>query len=149
MGMTLYRVISAGLHMLAVCALGAAGGAMADESDVVASALTEQEMKRGRILFLQCSACHSLTRGDSGGKIGPSLANVFGRKAGSAEHFGGYSSALTTAGHMWDRDTMNRWLTSPADMVPGTSMVFAGIHDEVKRDLLVRYLERVTASIPE
>lgn len=109
-----------------------------------AAELTEQEMKRGRILFLQCRACHSLTPNDNEGKIGPSLAGVYDRIAGSADFYDSYSSALRDAAHAWNPDTMSQWLQGPAAMVPGTSMVFAGVADESQRDLLVRYLEVIT-----
>lgn len=111
-----------------------------------AVALTDKEMRRGRLLFMQCSACHALTAGDNGGKIGPSLAGVFGRNAGSAAYYDGYSSALKDAGHVWNNETMGQWLTSPSEMVPGTSMVFAGVKDDAQRDLIVRYLGVVTAA---
>jgi cytochrome c len=130
--------------LLLGCALGAVSMTVSAADDD-AAALSDQEMKRGRILFLQCRACHSLTPDDTEGKIGPSLAGVFGRAAGSAAHFEGYSAALREAGHTWDSETMNRWLTGPSAMVPGTSMVFAGIADEGQRELLVRYLQVITA----
>lgn len=107
-------------------------------------ALSDAEMRRGRILFLQCRACHSLTPGDNEGKIGPSLAGVFERRAGTADYFNAYSEALKSAAHEWNPKTMDHWLTGPAAMVPGTSMVFSGITDEARRDLLVRYLQAVT-----
>ena len=107
-------------------------------------ALSEKEEKLGSILFLQCRACHSLTPGNSEGKIGPSLNSVFGRTAGSDENYENYSTALREMTHVWDRQTMNQWLTNPSAMVPGTTMVFSGISDEKQRELLVRYLEKVT-----
>ncbi len=106
--------------------------------------LTEKEQKLGGILFLQCRACHSLTPDDSEGKLGPSLSGVFGRTAGTAEHYANYSTALKEKAPVWNRETMNQWLTNPSAMVPGTAMVFSGISDEKSRELLVRYLEMVT-----
>ncbi len=135
------RMKPACLWLLAACTLSYVGGLNAAEADAITSNLTEQEMKRGRILFLQCSACHTLTPEDNGGKIGPSLANVFGREAGAAEYFTTYSSALKTSGYVWNRETMDLWLLNPTAMVPGTSMVFGGISDEAQRELLIRYLE--------
>jgi non-heme chloroperoxidase len=111
--------------------------------------LSEKDEKLGSILFLQCRACHSLTAGDSEGKLGPSLHGVFGRKAGSADHYENYSTALREMAIEWDRQTMNQWLANPSAMVPGTTMVFSGISDEQKRELLVRYLEKVTKSSAE
>lgn len=132
------------LCALAACALSYGVASGADDSAAALSPLSEQAMKKGRILFLQCSACHALTPADNGGKIGPSLSGVFGRTAGSATYFDAYSSALKEAEHVWDRETMDSWLLSPSDMVPGTSMVFGGIADDEKRALLIRYLEVVT-----
>lgn len=119
------------------------------QAPLVSAELSDTEMRRGKILFLQCRACHSLTPGDNEGKIGPSLAGVFGRTAGSADYYDNYSSALREAGHEWNADTMNRWLQGPAAMVPGTSMVFAGVADDTQRDLLVRYLEVITEAQAE
>lgn len=131
------------LSLLCAIALGVTSTmAVSQEAQ---SPLSTAEMQRGKILFLQCRACHALTPGDNGGKIGPSLAGVFGREAGSAPYFDAYSAALKDADHVWSTDTMDRWLSGPADMVPGTSMVFAGIADEQQRQLLVRYLAVVTA----
>ena len=136
-GMRVARGLLLGCAMSAVSMTGTAAEG--------AAALSDQDMKRGRILFLQCRACHSLTPDDTEGKIGPSLAGVFGRTAASAEHYTGYSAALREAGHTWDSETMNRWIAGPSAMVPGTSMVFAGIDDDGQRDLLVRYLRVITA----
>lgn len=111
--------------------------------------LSEKDEKLGSILFLQCRACHSLTPGNSEGKLGPSLHGVFGRTSGSAEHYENYSTALREMAVVWDRQTMNQWLANPSAMVPGTTMVFSGISDEKQRELLVRYLEKVTKSSAE
>lgn len=129
------------------CVLGPAlsGFSAAQDGPGAAMELSEQDMKRGKILFLQCRACHALTPGDNGGKIGPTLAGLFGREAGSADFYDGYSTGLREASHVWNAETLDLWLKSPSAMVPGTSMVFAGIADEQQRATLVRYLEVITA----
>lgn len=111
---------------------------------VFAEELTEQEMKRGRILYLQCQACHSLTPKNNEGKLGPSLAGVYSRTAGSADYYENYSDALSASAIEWTTESMGQWLKGPAQMVPGTSMVFAGIENDSQRDLLVRYLKVIT-----
>ena len=127
--------------LLLSCALLTPGLAVSADD----AALSDADMRRGRILFLQCRACHSLNAGDNEGKIGPSLAGVFTRGAGGASYYSAYSAALQEADHEWTSETMNRWITNPSAMVPGTSMVFAGVADAEQRDLLVRYLQVVTA----
>jgi cytochrome c len=122
------------------------GQSAAQDGSAAAVELSEQDMKRGKILFLQCRACHALTPGDNGGKIGPTLAGLFGREAGSADFYDGYSTGLREAGHVWNAESLDLWLKSPSTMVPGTSMVFAGIADEQQRATLVRYLQATTAA---
>ncbi len=51
-----------------------------------------QETDRGKLLFRQCVACHSLVLGQH--LTGPSLAGVYGRRAGTAKGFGRYSSEM-------------------------------------------------------
>jgi len=78
-------------------------------------------------------------------KVGPNLHGVFGRPAGQAEGYL-YSTVLRESGITWDAATMDQWLASPATMVPGTVMVFAGINDPVQRANLIAYLQQATAA---
>lgn len=87
--------------------------------------------------FAQCAACHSTEPGKT--VFGPSLANVAGRRAGSLPGYA-YSPALKSSGLTWNAATLDRWLTSPQRMVPGTKMPFAGIADATKRKQVVDYL---------
>ena len=70
----------------------------------------------------QCALCHSAEPNDNGGAQGPNLHDLFGRKAGSATDFG-YTQALKNSGLTWDAATLDRFLTSPTTVVPGTMMV--------------------------
>jgi cytochrome c len=68
---------------------------------------------------------------------GPSLANLWGRKAGSLLSFDRYSDALKSSGIIWDDRALDGWLTDPQRMVPGNEMPFEGIKDgRVRADLL-------------
>ena len=87
--------------------------------------------------FAQCLACHTITPGKNG--FGPSLAGIAGRKAASLPGYA-YSEALKKSGISWNAATLDRWLTSPQKMVPGTRMPFAGIADPARRKQLVDYL---------
>jgi cytochrome c len=55
----------------------------------------------GAQVFWTCAACHTLEPGVH--RTGPSLAGVFGRKAGIAEGFHRYSDALRSADLVWQR----------------------------------------------
>ena len=66
-------------------------------------AVAEGDAAKGEKLFkgfLQCSACHSLEVGET--KVGPTLAGLFGRKAGSVEGFKQYSKAMANSEVIWD-----------------------------------------------
>lgn len=107
-------------------------------------ALTEREQMRGRLLFMQCRACHAVT-GDEGARIGPSLVGIFGQPAASVEGYDQYSDQLRSAQLVWDDATMDEWIRSPATKVPGNLMAYGGMSSEADRQLLVRYLRKITA----
>ena len=88
--------------------------------------------------FGQCAACHSVEPGMNG--VGPSLAGVVGRKAGSASGFA-YSEANKASGLTWDEKTLDTYLTNPMKMVPGTKMTFAGLPDPAQRKAVIDYLK--------
>jgi cytochrome c len=94
--------------------------------------------QNGARAFRACVVCHSLAPGQH--RTGPSLAGVFGRKAGTAEGFRRYSPALKAADVVWDRTTLDDWLTDPQAFIPGNRMIFPGIKDEQARADLIAYL---------
>ena len=78
--------------------------------------------------------------------IGPSLAGVVGRKAGTATGFK-YSDALTAAGAgglTWDEKSLERWLEDPKSAVPGNKMTFAGLKKEQDREDAIAFLKTKT-----
>jgi glucose/arabinose dehydrogenase/cytochrome c2 len=94
----------------------------------------------GKTLFRQrCSLCHTAESGDGGGAEGPSLAGVFGRAAASAPQFT-YTDALRGAHLTWDAATLNRFLSAPTAVVPGSTMVLA-VPEESERDDLIAYFQ--------
>jgi cytochrome c len=99
------------------------------------------DAKRGAQLFGQCAACHSVQRSEH--QTGPSLAHIFKHKAASAEGFMRYSEALKRSGLTWDEATLDKWLANPAQLVPGTTMTFAGIKEPQARQDVIAYLQAV------
>jgi cytochrome c len=95
----------------------------------------------GQTLFKQrCQACHQVTAGKPS-PIGPNLYGVVNRKAASAPVPFKYSEALKKSGLTWTRANLDKYLTAPAKMVPGTKMVVA-LPNPAQRAAIVDYLAR-------
>jgi cytochrome c len=96
----------------------------------------------GAQAFRACAACHALEPGAH--RTGPSLAGVFGRKAGTAEGFHRYSDALKSANLVWREDTLSRFLADPQAFLLGNRMTFSGIPDAQARADVIAYLKDTT-----
>ncbi len=72
---------------------------------------------------------------------GPSLAHIWGHKAGSVEGFQRYSDAMKRADVTWDQTTLDKWLADPERFIPGTSMTFAGLKQPRDRQDVAAYLK--------
>lgn len=97
-----------------------------------------QDAAAGRRVFQStCSLCHSPQPGRN--LTGPSLFGVVGRHSGQVPGFA-YSAANRQSGLTWDPATLDRYLTSPRQVVPGTLMTFSGLHDPAQRAAVIAYL---------
>ena len=85
----------------------------------------------GKIFAEVCSACHALDRA----KIGPPLAGVVGRVAGSVPVYP-YSAALKNAGFTWTDAKLSEWLADPQKMVPGTGMQLRLPEAQARQDVI-------------
>jgi cytochrome c len=92
----------------------------------------------GQAVFkTQCGICHSVVQDKN--MVGPSLFGIVGRKSGSVEGFH-YSAANKNAGITWDAATLDKYLTAPREVVPGTIMTYLGLKDDAKRADVIAYL---------
>jgi cytochrome c len=108
----------------------------------LSSALAEGDASRGQRDFRACAPCHSLEPDRN--MTGPSLADLWGRKAGSLPSFERYSDALRSSGIIWDDRSLDGWLTDPDRMVPDNEMSFNGIKDAHDRADLLAFLKEAT-----
>lgn len=92
---------------------------------------------KGEAVFVQCKTCHVTDPGQN--RIGPSLAGIVGRKAGTVEGYS-YSAANKNSGITWTKEKLFQYLEKPQRVVPGTKMAFAGIPDGQKRADLIEWL---------
>jgi cytochrome c len=109
----------------------------------LSSALAEQgDASRGQWDFRVCAPCHSLEPDRN--MSGPSLADLWGRKAGGLSSFDRYSDPLKSSGIIWDDRALDGWLTDPQRMVPDNEMLFEGIKDAGVRADLLAFLKDAT-----
>jgi len=92
----------------------------------------------GENVFLQCKACHVVDEGVN--RVGPSLAGIVGRTAGTVEGFN-YTEANANSAVVWTPEKLYQYLEDPRRVIPGTRMAYAGLKDGQKRADLIAYLE--------
>jgi cytochrome c len=97
-----------------------------------------QDVEAGRAVFQTCRACHLLVVNRH--MTGPSLAGVFGRKAGTVQGFPRYSPAMRAANIEWNAETLDTFLRDPQGFIRGNWMGFQGIQDPKERADLIAYL---------
>ena len=108
---------------------------------MAASAADQAEwMQRGQAVYERCQACHAIEQH----RTGPAHCGLFGRKAGSAPGFEGYSAAMRQSGWVWTPATLDRFLKAPMQAMPGTSMGYAGVKDDGDRAALIAWLRLAT-----
>ena len=105
----------------------------APQAQAADAAAGEQVFKR------LCTACHIATAEGRRG-VGPTLFGVVGRKSGSVDGFR-YSNANKSADITWAPEILDKYLTSPKDVVPGTIMTFTGIKNDTDRANVIAYLQ--------
>ena len=97
---------------------------------------------RGEHVYRACAPCHSLEPNRN--MTGPSLAELWNRKAGSLPSFDRYSPALKSSGIIWGDNTLDAWLKDPQHFIPGNTMTFAGTRDARQRADLLAFLKDAT-----
>jgi cytochrome c len=99
---------------------------------------------RGEQLYARCLACHALGYD----RVGPRHCGLLGRRAGSVPGFD-YSAAMKNSGIVWTARALDRFLAAPLEVVPGTTMTYAGVADPKERADLIAYLRKATAKSKE
>ncbi|MEO6092485.1 MAG: c-type cytochrome [Novosphingobium sp.] len=125
-----------GFSAAALMAL-APGLSLAAPAPTVAAAPTAAAAIDGATVFrMRCQSCHSVAPGGAS-PVGPNLAGVVGRRAAATTFR--YSDALTKSGLIWSRPNLDRFLSGPMQMVPGTRMVIK-VNNPAERAAIIAYL---------
>ena len=118
------------------------GPAPAAEEVDFATLMATANPDRGRRLYIQCRACHTLVA-EGNQLLGPNLHGFLDRPAGTAPGYE-YSEALLAAEITWTPETLDHWMRSPSEVIPGNTMIFAGIRKARDRADLVAWLQQST-----
>ncbi len=130
-----HRTLARSTVLTALCAF--ALGAAADDCDTA----------RGELMFGLCQSCHQADRAEHD-RSGPHLVGLFGRPAGSAEGFR-YSPAMADADVTWTAETLDAFLASPRQFMPGTTMMMAPMRNDADRAALICWLRDVAGTAEE
>ena len=109
--------------------------------------------EKGKKVFNKCGICH-ITAATGAKKLGPPLAGIFGRKAGSLEGYK-YSNDFKAAGEkglVWTEETFLAYMENTKAFIgsfigkksASTKMVFSGLKTKAERDDLLAYLKEAT-----
>ena len=103
------------------------------------AAIADEFTDPGKKIFEQrCRTCHGgATAPDTA--LGPSLAGIIGRKAGTGSS-GVHSRAAIESDTVWTRSSLRRYLSEPGREMPGTLMPVQ-VQDAKELDDLLNYLE--------
>ncbi|WP_209349301.1 c-type cytochrome [Pontixanthobacter sp. CEM42] len=137
-----FVTIGMGAALLSAC--GEQADSSSDSVTVASSETTSVATEQTNVVgarpasFAQCVACHRVEPGKNG--IGPSLAGVYGAKAGHVGDYA-YSPAMRESGLVWDAATLDRYLENPRTTVPNTKMSYGGMRSAEDRARIVAYLQ--------
>ena len=79
----------------------------------------------------RCTSCHSITQN----RFGPRLGDVYGRRVGSVAGFQ-YSQALRQGQFIWSEKLLDRWLSGPGQLLPGTRMGISIGDPQIRADII-------------
>lgn len=110
--------------------------AVSGQPTVVRAAEPRVDVTAGEQLFKQrCVSCHAVA--GQGGKLGPDLGGIVGRKAGATAY--AYSPALKASKTVWTATTLDAYLSAPAKAAPGTKMLIS-VSNPDQRKAVIAYL---------
>jgi cytochrome c len=105
-----------------------------------------RDLAEDRKLFeTTCTPCHNYDKGGEPDMYGLTLNlyGVVGRKSASVAGFA-YSEDLRKSDIVWDEAIIDRFITAPRKLVPGTRMELSGVEDVKTRTGIIRYLRSLS-----
>jgi len=132
-------------QLAATAAAPAAKPAAAPVATPTPQATTTGDVAKGQALSRKCQACHNF---NAKKKVGPGLAGIYGRKAGTMADMN-YSDALAAGGWTWDAEHLAEWVCDSKQAVKKfsgnasatTKMTTLRICDPTQQADLIAYLK--------
>ena len=105
------------------------------------------ELDGEKLFKRKCGACHVMTEKK---KLGPGLAGIFGRTAGTFKPFN-YSRAMKKAGRadpplVWSAEAIDAYIANPKGYLPKNKMALRPIRKAGERAAIIKYMEQATAA---
>ena len=102
---------------------------------------TQNLVEERKLFETTCTPCHNYDKGGEPDMYGLTLNlyGVVGRKAASVPAFE-YSEDLRKSGIVWDEAIIDKFITAPKKLFPGTRMELPGVEDVKTRSGIIRYL---------
>jgi cytochrome c len=123
-----------GILAAALAIAWAASSAMAATEP--AAAASDGEVKFNN----HCRTCHTMKKDDN--RMGPSLHDIFGKKAGVSAGYPNYSHGLKNSDIVWDEKTLDQFIANPDSVVANNNMKpYKGITDKAVRAAIVEYMK--------
>lgn len=122
---------------LAFAGLVLTGAAAAE--DGASGAAIGCDRERGERVFTKCAICHAKDAAQPS-PVGPHLQSVIGRQAATLPQFK-YSKAMREFRQTWTSELLDRFLSDPMGVVPGTVMAFTGLRDAGDRAAVICLLQ--------
>jgi len=82
--------------------------------------------------------CHSVEKGGPM-RVAPNLWGIVGAPKAREKGYG-YSAALASAGGVWTKEDLERYLTNPDKFLPGTKKTISGLPNPEERAKLIAFL---------
>ena len=116
------------------------------EIEKVTPLLAAANADTGKKAAAKCAVCHSFDKGGPN-KVGPNLFGIIGAKHAHAAGFA-YSDPMKKKEGPWDYESLNEFIASPKQYLPGTKMAFAGVPRASERADIIAFLRTLSDNPP-